>query len=267
MSVEYLATVIKKEKSELKQFLDSLNVKGNILVGNQLVDNSDIFTIEGKGYTAKVFNSPDKGVSKNRNVLLEKANADYVTFLDDDMRFIGDVQQETEQFLGSNKYDCVRFNTVSKNKNREIKLIKKDGFVSFRKLSSYGVFGCFFRTSFLKEKGLKFNETIGPGTNINHGEDGVFLHEFLKKGKIYCKKAITFEIDQMESTWINENRDYDLELFSHGYIYYLLYKKMANIMSILFLITHMWCYPKGSKYSILRKNMKKGITAAKKELR
>ena len=267
MLVQYLVTVMKKEKGELKKFLDSLNVKGSILVGNQRVDNNDVFSVEGNGYTATVFNSSEKGVSRNRNMLLEKAVADYVTFLDDDMRFKGDAQITVEQFLAKNKYTCVRFNVVSNNQKREIKLINKNGFVGFHKLTSYGVFGCFFRTAFLREKSLKFNESVGPGTNINHGEDGVFLHDFLRKGKIYSKKDVVFEIDQFESTWINENRDYDLELFSHGYIYYLLYKKMANIMSILFLITHMWCYPKGSKYSILRKNMKKGIATAKKELR
>ena len=60
-----------------------------------------------------------------------------------------------------------------------------------------------------------------------------------------------------------KKRDLKTELFAHGYVYYLLYKHHANIRSILFLMTHMHCYPKGTKYGLLRKYMKNGIKKAK----
>ncbi len=263
MTIQYLLTLVKKTREEIVSLLETLSVSGNILIGNQLMNEESEYDIKTDKYVAKVFNMTSKGVSKNRNFLTLKSSADYVTYLDDDMYFDDGTQNEIEKMLEENQYDAVRFNVISDNADRPIKLLNKRGFVGFRQLSSFGVWGGFYKRQFLIDNKIFFNENIGPGTEINHGEDGVFNKLFLKYSKIYSIPVISFHAKQIESTWHEKHRDLEKELFSHGYNYYFLYGKSANFMSIIFLLTHMKCYPKRTKYSFLRKNMKAGIKKAR----
>ncbi len=263
MTIQYLITCVKKTQDEIKNMLKKFNISGDILVGNQLCEENMEYDIKTKLYKAKVFNMTGKGVSLNRNFLTSKSTADYITYLDDDMYYNPGVQEKIEKELKENLHVAVRFNVVSDNEKRPIKLLTKRKFVGFRSLSSFGVWGIFFNRQFLIDNNIKFNEKIGPGTDINHGEDGLFNKEMTKYTKILSLPTISFNIQQSESTWHGDNRDIELESFSHGYIYYLLYGKKARLMSLLFLITHMSYYPRGTKIGILYKNMKKGIKKSK----
>lgn len=265
MLVQYLVTVVKKSETEIKQILDSLNLRGDILVGNQLMPTDNCYAISCNYYNAKIFNMTSCGVSKNRNFLLQHASADYVVFLDDDIYYLPDCQEKVEEEVRLSNNNCIRFNIASDNKDRPIRFLNKKGYVGFNRLSSFGVCGCFFKRDFLLSNNLLFNEEIGPGTGINHGEDTVFLKSFLKYSKVYSMPLVSFRAKQTNSTWRGENRKLEVELYSHGYVYYLLFGKLANLRSVVFLATHMKSYPKGTKYSTLRKYIKSGIEKAIKD--
>lgn len=263
MKIQYLVTVVKKSADEIKNIVKRLNISGCILVGNQMMDIDDTYEMSCFGCTIKVFNMSSKGVSKNRNFLILNSSADFITFLDDDMYCVKGVQDKVEDLVSTSKYNSVRFNVISDNLGRPIKQIRKEGFIKFKHLSSCGVCGIFYKRDFLIKNNLFFNEDVGPGTIINHGEDALFNKQFFEKSKVYCFPLVAFHAIQADSTWHNENRDLETELFAHGYVYYLLYKHYSNIRSVLFLASHMRCYPKGTKYSSLRRYMKNGIKKAK----
>lgn len=265
MLIEYLMTTVNKSKNEIKELLDNSNICGEIIVGNQLSKNHAEYEILTSKYHARVFDTTDRGVSKNRNFLILKANSDFITFLDDDMYYEDGIQATVESIVKekSSSLNCIRFNVVSDNHNRTIKQLKKDGFVGFHKLSSFGVWGCFFRRQFLLDNNLFFREDIGPGTEINHGEDGLFIKTFLKRSKIYCKTLLAFHVRQSDSTWLGANRNLELEMFSHGYLYQLLYPAFPRLMARMFIHTHMDCYPKGTSKAFLKNHMFNGIKAAK----
>ena len=265
MTVQYLLTSVNKTRNEIISLLESLNIHGNILVGNQLMNNDLEYEIKTDKYIAKVFDMTSKGVSKNRNFLTLKSTADYITYLDDDMYFEVGAQEKLEKILEKNKYDAVRFNVLSDNSSRPIKLLSKQGYVCFRHLSSFGVWGIFYKRQFLIDFNVFFRENIGPGTEINHGEDSLFNKTFLKKSKIYSVPLLAFHAKQSMSTWQGENRNLELEMFSHGYVYQLLYPKSSKLMARLFISTHMHCYPRGTKKSFLKERMFKGIEAARKK--
>ena len=266
MLIQYLITFVGKTKQEILNNLDYFGAHGNILVGNQMCEIDSNETIVTKNYTVTIFNMKSKGVSKNRKFLLKHSSAEFITFLDDDMHFLVENQKEVANYLKQKSTYCVRFNVVSNNPSRPIKQLKKEGFIGFRKLTSYGVWGCFFRRQYLIDNSIFFDENIGPGTSINHGEDGLFLRCFTRKEKIYNVPLVVFTIDQIESTWHSDtNRDLKQELFSHGYLYYLLYGKTAIFMSAMFLITHKDCFPKKTNRFMLFKHMKSGICMSKKD--
>ena len=265
ISVDYLLTTVGKTKQELKKIVSQLNIKGRLLIGNQGSKEEKITSEVMFDCEVTIFDMVGYGVSKNRNRLLMASRNEYVTFLDDDMYYEKENQQKIETIVDQNRDNAVRFNVISDNKERPIKTLKKQCHVGFRKLSSYGVWGIFFKREFLIKNNIFFNEKIGPGTEINHGEDGVFIRNFTKYSKVFCVPPVAFHAKQSESTWHDNARNLEKELFSHGYNYYLIYEKKAQIMSVIFLATHMNCYPKGTKYGTLREYMKKGIKKAMEE--
>lgn len=265
MKIDYLVTTLNYNKAQIIELINCMNISGHILIGNQGCEDDSVESLRIGESDVVVYHQKGRGVSKNRNLLIDKSEADYITFVDDDMYFSSSEQKYIEEELENNQFNCVRFNVVSDNEQRPIKLLSKRGFVGFRQLSSFGVWGGFYKRQFLIDNNLLFNENIGPGTEINHGEDAVFNKLFLRHSKIYSIPVISFHAKQLESTWHAENRDLKKELFSHGYNYYFLYGRVANLMSIIFLVTHMNCYPKGTKYSVLRKSMKAGIRTAKED--
>ena len=265
MKIQYLLTLVKTEKKEMIKLINNLNIDGEILVGNQLMENESQYVIQNNNYKARIFNLTSRGVSRNRNFLILKSDADYITFLDDDIYYEKGIQKDIERILSENQYNCTRFNVVSDNEKRPIPQLKKEGFVSFRNLTSFGVCGGFYKRQFLLDNDIFFNERVGPGTEVNHGEDGLFNKTFVQYSKIYSIPKVAFRAKQLESTWHGEKRNLEKELISHGYVYYLLYGKFAQIMSILFLLTHMSHYPKNIRYKTLRRYMKIGIKKSKEE--
>ena len=103
-----------------------------------------------------------------------------------------------------NNFDSIRFNTISDNKKRPIKIIKKDKKVGFKDIRSFGVCGVFFKRESLLRNNLLFRVNIGPGTNIIHGEDTLFLYDFFKAGlSMFQSKSIPIHIYQEYSCWYN----------------------------------------------------------------
>lgn len=249
MTFSYLITTIDKTEDEILSIVSKSNIKGTILIGNQNSEKYSAKTIKNQDNETYIFNLTGKGVSKNRNFLLSKATSDYVVFLDDDVSFLDNAQVCIEQKINnaSSEYFAYRFNSLSNNNERPIKQIKKNGCVSFFQLRNFGVWGIFFNRLFLIKNNLIFDEDVGPGTSINHGEDFLFIRDFLKKNKIYQFNDCGFLIEQNDSTWTGQNRDFVRELFSHGF----LYKRAFGIFWHLFLFIHF------SKHKALYQNCRK----------
>lgn len=265
MNVDYIITTINKTKEEITSLLLKSNISGNILIGNQGSINEFCYEIYDKGFRAKVYNQTTKGVSINRNYLLQKSNADYVIFLDDD------VTLNKHIILGDNYQNnvAIRFNCLSKNIQRPIKQICSKKFLKFSDVKSFGVWGIFFNRHYLINNNLFFNENVGPGKYINHGEDTLFLKKYLKsKGKLLQINEQSFFVSQEVSTWKDGN--IERELISHGYIY----KKIFGFKGFLYLYYYAFKHRceyiingKKAKISYLLKYLKKGFKLKDNELK
>lgn len=250
MTFDYLVTTINKTESEIIRIVSKMNVNGNVFVGNQ---NSKVYSekiIALDKIVINLFNLVGKGVSKNRNFLLSKSTADYVMFLDDDVSFLKNAQEKMEATVeqSGKKFHGYRFNSSSKNDDRPIKQINKNGEIKIFNLKNFGVWGVYFDRRALVESKLLFDELVGPGSIINHGEDFLFLRNFTFNHKIYQFSFCGFLIEQQDSTWTGKNRDIVRELFSHGYVY----KKTFNNLWWLYLLIHFIKH--GKNYQLKNKN-------------
>lgn len=261
---EYLVTTYRKTNDEILSILKASNIKGKILVGNQCdVDETISFKTDTQDIT--IFHQKSIGVSKNRNFLLRKATSKFVTFVDDDQIYF-DVQDRIEKEAIANDLPAFRVNVVSDNQARRIRTFKK-GKLSIRQVGGIGVWGIFFKREKLLEHKLFFDENIGPGQKLNHGEDSIYLLECKKHFNIVQFDMLGFHLLTEESMWVNEQRDLNIEMFSHGYLYFRMYGWMAKFFAIMFVFTHMDCYPKGTKKCFLIKKMYEGINFGRKSLK
>lgn len=238
ITIEFLITTLHLTEEQIINLIIKANVFGNIIVGNQYASNDSVKIIKRKDFTVTIVNQTGSGVSKNRNTILKHATSDYVTFLDDDMVLTEKKERFFSLLDNFSEYDAIRFNCISSNVNRPIKQIKKNGYVNFRKMKSFGTWGIFYKRSVLIETNIAFRENIGPGNYINHGEDTLFVYDFLKSNrKIYQIKLPVFLIEQTKSTW-KDSKDLKRELISHGYNYYLLYHNRSFVMALIFVCLH-----------------------------
>ena len=232
MTYDILITSFKKSKEQLLSLLDENNIFGNVLIGNQGSPfYSEEIIVQGNR-VVKIFNLTNKGVSKNRNFLLNQSRSDFVLFLDDDVRILN-------YCFDINKFDLAkayRFNLTSRNIQRPIKQINRKRKLSFGDLKSFGVWGIFFPRIFLVKNNIRFHEFVGPGCKINHGEDSLFLKDYLIIGEIMQINKCVFSVEQSESTWQGANRNIKNELISHGFVYGLIFGRKAKLYLIFHLI-------------------------------
>ncbi len=264
ITLDYLITVVGFNHEKIVSLIKKTNIKGHILVGNQKSKEYSEAHIDIGDAKVDIYNLESKGVSLNRNFLLTKSQADYVTFLDDDiffsLNYLESVKAEFDKEWPGNY--SIRFNVLSLNSSRRIKQINKSKNVGLFDLRQYGVCGVIFNRKYLINRKIFFREYIGPGTSINHGEDYIFLSDYFKSGgKMWQFKEAIMYAEQQESTWQGKNRDIKKELFAHGHNYRLLYKGKASIYLLIHMLKHIKYY-KNKEYSFF-KTYKLGLEGIK----
>ena len=232
-TIDLLVTTMNKNPDEVKDLVRKNGLKGHVIVGNQNGEDSRLDLTEGET-SITLSNLSSVGVSKNRNALLNISKADYVLFLDDDMTLKPNYPALLLQGLQDRpKAVAIHFNIDSANPKRPIPQHSKSGRLTFKKTTSLGVVGMLVDRRFVLDCGLSFDEKMGPGTTINHGEDTVFYHDLFKKTKqVYCDKNLLGTASQEISTWWGKSQKENL--VGLGYMY----RRMFGHFAFLYVIYH-----------------------------
>ena len=221
-----VTTMFQKDTSKY----ESMNLQTDAIIANQ---SDDCFYIEERkgDSTVKMVTTNTRGVSRNRNMALAYATAEYVMFADDDQVMVDNYEKVIEdEFRKCPNADAIKFYCESTNQDRPMsfkkpaKLHKADK----RELMSAGVHCLAVRREYLLSKNISFQANIGPGEKIICGEDTAFYFDLLTKGaRIYATPTFLSYIDQGESSWFN---GYTEKYFkSVGYIYSRIYGRMASL--------------------------------------
>lgn len=261
-SVDYLITTVSLSEQEIIAKVQNMGLAGNVIVGNQKCAFDTVKTFRFQNLKLTIVFQTSIGTSANRNTILKYSNSDFLTFWDDDSIMYEGGYDLILNYVDKHKmFDAIRFNNISDNKNRPIKQIKKEGIMSFNALRSFGVCGIFFKRSILIKHNLSFNENIGPGTAINHGEDAVFLKSFTsKKLKVYQIPVAPFHIVQDRSCWY-EKTDYQKYYYDQGFLYHILYGRFAYPYALIHFFKHKKIYALSFKEA--KRNIKLGIKDSK----
>lgn len=216
------------EKDESKY--ESMNLQTDAIIANQ---SDDCFYIEKRkgDSTVKMITTNTRGVSKNRNMALAFATAEYVMFADDD-QVMADGYEEIikKEFDKCPDADAIKFYCESTNKDRPMSFKKpaKLHRATKKELMSAGVPCLVVKRNFLVNMNFYFQTNLGPGAEYICGEDTVFFSDLMAcKAKIYLSPILLSYINQGESSWF---KGYNEKYFnSIGYVYSRVYGRLARI--------------------------------------
>lgn len=231
MRIETLVATIDRDDYSLPE---QMNIQTDALIGNQC-GCSSTEKISVNGHSVVFFNTSDRGVGRNRNLLLQNARADICILADDDMRFVDDYPHIAEHaFSECPDADILVFNLIEKKPRRYInKKIKRVRWYNYAK---YGAARLAVRREALLKSGIRFSLIFGGGAKYGSGEDTVFLSDCLKKGlKIYAVPYALAEIDQdAASTWFS---GYNNKYFNDkGALYKCLHPALWPVFMLRFLV-------------------------------
>lgn len=231
MKVEVLvSTMNRANKEEVCKLVNKMKIKGKATVVNQVTD-VDIEKTVNQDEKLKIYSYNDKGLSKSRNILLNKLESDIGIIADDDVTYNENYQEIIEEaYKEYPEADIIAFNIKSGNKNRPIrkqKTHKVNLFTAMRIQSN--------QITFKRGINIKFDEEFGAGSKYNFGEENIWLYDCIKNGKrIYYINKEMGQALQQESTWYAEKDEKFLKC--EGAVFYRISKNFYWILNLQYAI-------------------------------
>jgi hypothetical protein len=203
-----------------------LNIHSDAIIANQCgQEGSSSFSHEG--HTILEIRSKDRGVAKNRNLLLGHAPEEGISLcIDDDCPLCDDAESIVEAFFEEHRCDVALFNgRVPYEGNRLVHSMPTAKVKRFRDVSYAGGPGLAFIGGKLRATGLRYDERLGYPNYIYAGEDSFFLKNLVSKDlNFYRSDAVLFTvaIDKTDNSTYFHGVD-DQFVFTRGAVGYLLY--------------------------------------------
>lgn len=176
------------------------HITGNAVVINQC-DNDGYDECKTDRGLARMFSTTQRGLTKSRNMAINKSDADYCILCDDDEVFEDDYSQKIldayEKCLDA---DVIIFKMSNRPPSFPNEIIRLK-FPKTMKVSSWQIS---FRRQSLIDSGVRFDELLGAGSGNGAEEELKFLRDCEKAGlKIYYVPAVIASVGQESSTWFS----------------------------------------------------------------
>ncbi len=127
----------------------------------------------------KVMTSDSRGLSRNRNLLLQAAEGDYCLIADDDLKYRADQLHAVIEALDSNpRADVAVFKYDTATKYYPSQPMD----ISRRTASGHNISSVEIAMRRNSVKGLWFNENFGVGAFLSSGEENIFIEDCRRAG-------------------------------------------------------------------------------------
>lgn len=183
---------------------DSL-VRGSRLTGDVVVINqcdweeyAEYPTADG---VARMFSTRQRGLTKSRNMAIEKAEADICLLCDDDESFVPGYR---EKILGAYESLPQADVVIFKMRDRPRSFPDRVARLRFPQTLRVSSWQISFRRDRLLSAGIRFDERLGAGTGNGAEEELKFLMDCERAGlQIWYVPAEIASVAQTESTWFD----------------------------------------------------------------
>ena len=242
-----MSTMNIKSRKQFYEKIKEANINTKVTVINQINNNEEILNFEEGD--SRIYSYVEKGVSKSRNRLLEKANGEICIFADDDVVY-NDEYEETilDAYSQNKKAEGILFYVENINTNRE-----KNKRIRNKKLKSLDImrariYGLSLRKEAIekiKRKNIKFNENFGPGGIIHKGEEAIFIKELIdNRFNLYSVNRQIGYVNHKNSNWF---QGFDSEfMYNQGAVFYELFPNYYKLLILQYIIR---------KYSLYKNNL------------
>lgn len=193
---------------------------------------------------ANVFVRYEKGLSKNRNLAIEKASCEICLIADDDIKlFDGTEKKILDAFHNNPDADIITFQIESSSQRKSKNYSQEPFWYTFKKLAHVSSIEIAFRKSSIKNSGLYFDELFGLGARYPIGEEFIFLTDAYRKGLqiLYFPEVIVSHPHPSSGERVD-----DKTIFARGAMFARVFGWKAFAINILFAV---------KKYTTYRKNI------------
>lgn len=257
MKLQMLISGLEKDPVQL---LSQMNIECDAVLVNQC-DKDETEVIHRGALTWNVLHRNERGVGKSRNAALDKAEREYILFSDEDVvYFPGYAEEVVKEFERNPQADVILFNVKVCTERRTYwnESRKRLHWYNCGRFPAYSIAA---KRGAVVNKGIRYSELFGGGAKYSNGEDSLFLKDCADAGlKLYTSTVCIGEEVPRESTWFHGfNEKF---FFDRGVLFYFLYKKLAILWALRFVLTKREMLQgeiKGREaFKLLRQGIKKG---------
>lgn len=182
MKFSLILCTINRDK-EVRDFLLSLNnqtyVDFELIIVDQNMDNRVLNILSDFKQLNIIYLKSKKGLSKARNIGLQKYSGDVVCFPDDDCIYPRELLENINSFFISTHYDIAMGKTIDKNTK---KIVAGKNVTNPQPLKPSHILGSSTTLFIKRNKDIIFDENFGIGGIFNSEEENDLLFRLLKKG-------------------------------------------------------------------------------------
>lgn len=183
--------------------------------------------------TARMFFSKQRGLTKSRNLAIQKSQADICLLCDDDEEFVSDYESRIlSAYENLPEADIVILKIINREASFPDRVMRLH-FPQTLKVSSWQIS---FRRDRLLASGVFFDELLGAGTGNGAEEELKFLTDCEKAGlRIYYVPVEIASVAQTQSTWFH---GYDTKFFENrgATTRYILGSGIASFYALYYIV-------------------------------
>ncbi|MBQ7261546.1 MAG: glycosyltransferase family 2 protein [Lachnospiraceae bacterium] len=252
--------VVVNQCSKQSPYADTVRDPSGLVNPSLSIERIKRENINGDTHEVVFIESSERGLSRSRNMAIEKAEADICIFCDNDVEYVSGYERLILRAFEKHKdADVLVFYIRRKEKpvpnyQRE----KRMGYLSVLKIFSPEIA---FRRGNIKD--IRFDTLFGAGARFQMGEENIFLYDCLKKGKkIYYIPVKIADLRQEESTWF---KGYDKEFFiARGANYAAMTSLFSEVLMLQFAVRKYRLYKDSTSFINAVKFMHEGRKEWKK---
>lgn len=202
LSLQMLVSCMYQEDMSI---VEKLGITGSAVVINQC-DTAAIDSIKTPFGSAAMYSVTERGLTKSRNMAIEKATADICMLSDDDERFCENYRQKIcRAYNMLPQADVIIFKVTDEGGNVADKpqtFPDKVMRLKFPQTMHVASWQISFRRKSLIESGVRFDELLGAGSGNGAQEELKFLLDCERAGlKIYYVPFEIARVQRTDSTW------------------------------------------------------------------
>lgn len=233
MKLQHIISTMNRENFD---FLQNLGLQTDVLVVNQNCPESKQDLVLPQGVHACIYSTPEKGLSRSRNKLLENAEGDICIVGDDDVEYLeGYLETICNAYATHTDADIIVFR-FTHEKGKETRLrYTHDLRMGMFHISHAASVEITFKRKSVMSAGLRFNPNIGLGARFPSGEENAFLADALRAGLKIYHVPITICVAE-ENSKISQERPVSVYLTDMGASHHCIYKSWSPLFSLAFVL-------------------------------